>query len=188
MGTISLRVSREDEEQLSDRLGVPVRPVSAKQGNGVDEAFNELISLAEQRHLSQTGQSFLRPKRASSKASLGQTRNSFVNHARWPLPKRLLNKSFLGFKRSDTKQQTAQNPTLTPQSSGLSNTSAPGTKPASLGIAKLGPDDEAKAERVESEGGGGQSPVPSLQAENGMTGVVSSYWIRIGPPRSPLTY
>jgi len=179
--TISLRVSRDDEEQLSEKLGVPVRPVSAKQGNGVDEAFNELINLAEQHRLSQTGQTFLRSKKRSHATALAfRARNSLVQHCRWPLPKKLANKSYWGFKQSDPKQHTPHNPSLKSQSSGLSSTGAP----VPLTTATLGLENKAEAELEDSRVGGGQSLVPSLQAANGMTGVVTSYWIRIGPPHS----
>lgn len=177
--TISLRVPKHDEEQLSGKLGVPVRPASAKQGNGVDDAFNELISLAEEHRLSQTGQTFFEPK-LFRKAAFSRARNSLVQYCRWPLPSKLSKKRV--FSQSDPKQQTAHNPSLKSQSSGPSSTGAPIPKLLPLATAKLGLKDEAEAEPVDSGGGGGQSPVQSSQAENRMTGAVTSYWIRIGPP------
>jgi len=178
--TVSLRIARDDEEQLSDKLGVPVRPVSAKHGDGVDEAFNELIGLAEQQCLSQTGKTFLRPAKVSKIDVLARARNSFVQRCRWPQPKRLLNRSHWGFKRRDSKQRITQSSLLKSQGSGVSsNTSSSEPKSVPLEVAKLGLEGQAEAKFVGSVGDRGQSPVPA-------TGFVTPYWVRIGPPL-PLT-
>lgn len=182
--TISLRVSGDDEEQLSDRLGVPVRPVSAKDGNGVDEAFNELITLAEQRCVTHTGQTFLRSN-SRAPAALIRARNSLVQRCRWPLPKGRSRQSWL-FKPSDPNPLIANDSTLKSQSNALSPKGAKVPKPVPLGVAKLGPEVGAEANFVDSGCDAGQTALPSQsQAADAITGVVSSYWIRIGPPPSP---
>jgi len=79
--TMSLRVSMDEEESLSDKLGVPFRPASAKKGNGVHEAFGELIDLAVQRHFGHNGRCFLKPTSVRTSA-LTRGHNSMVQRCR----------------------------------------------------------------------------------------------------------
>jgi len=105
--TMPLRVPRDAEDSLSNKLGVPFRPVSAKKGTGVHEAFNELIDLVVQRHCL-SGGSFLQPKRVQTSA-LNRARNSLLQHLSRPLPTLLSSQcSSLPTKQAVPKQQPSR--------------------------------------------------------------------------------
>jgi len=101
--TMSLRVSTDEEESLSDKLGVPFRPASAKKGNGVHEAFSELIDLAVQRHFSHDSSCFVKANLVRSSSVLSRARTSMAQHCR----------RSLGFSRSNTvSNQSVPKPQL----------------------------------------------------------------------------